>query len=131
MNRSHLFSILCVSLLISSLCIAGCTRDREDRSTMTQNTQDSPLVTINPVSTATTSPAPAGMGGGTQDKTCSQLGGDRCIAGEDCNGSWLDARDSFSCCSKNCTGPGSMGEVLVLEPFEPSPTMDELEGINS
>lgn len=130
MNRSWLFSILCISLLIGSLCIAGCTRDRDDRGTISPTAEEKPVVTkISDIAT-TQSMGSAGNPAGSTGKTCIQLGGDSCITGEDCSGSWLDARDSFSCCSIPCSGTGGAGSVITLEPFEPSPTMDDLVDIS-
>ncbi|MFC1769037.1 hypothetical protein ACFLZX_04710 [Nanoarchaeota archaeon] len=36
------------------------------------------------------------------DNTCASQGGDKCEAGEGCEGEIIDAVDSFSCCSKTC-----------------------------
>jgi len=129
MNRSYLFSILCISLLISSLCIAGCTRDRDDRGTISQTVAEKPVMTKISEIAATESMGSAGNPAGSTGQTCIQLGGDICTTGEDCSGSWLDARDSFSCCSIPCSGTETAGSVITLEPFEPSPTMDDLVDI--
>lgn len=49
-------------------------------------------------------------------KTCVELNGYVCEVGNECEGKWLDASDTFSCCSKKC-GVGE-GEILSIEPFD-------------
>lgn len=50
-------------------------------------------------------------------KTCAELNGYVCEAGNECEGKWLGASDTFSCCSKKC-GPGAEGETLSIDPFD-------------
>lgn len=57
-------------------------------------------------------------------ETCEELGGYICEVGEECEGEWLDASDTFRCCSCNCTA--SEEEPLTIEPFEPTPENEEL-----
>ncbi len=58
--------------------------------------------------------------------TCAQLGGYICNETQDCNGTWLDANDTFRCCSCEC---GQLTyESLVPDTFD-EPTDDALEDI--
>lgn len=63
---------------------------------------------------------------GKESKTCVQLNGYECGGDQGCEGSWLDASDSFSCCSVACEG----GEVLDIEPFEPMPENEDLGDVS-
>lgn len=57
--------------------------------------------------------------------TCTELNGHICSVGDDCIGEWLDASDTFSCCSKTCsTATGE--EILDISPFEETPENEEL-----
>jgi hypothetical protein len=97
-----------VMLVLGTACAAGCAGGRTDR----------------PAQALPAGQAPAAM------KTCSQLGGDICTAGEECSGSWLNsAQDSFSCCSKPCSGAGISGPVVMIEIPGPAQTYEELESI--
>ena len=64
--------------------------------------------------------------GGTGLKTCTGLGGHECTASEECDGTWLEASDSFSCCSQECTPVVDDSEILDIDPFEPSEENEEL-----
>ncbi|RZN36907.1 MAG: hypothetical protein EFT35_07425 [Methanophagales archaeon ANME-1-THS] len=59
-------------------------------------------------------------------KTCTELNGYVCEVGDECPGEWLDASDTFSCCSKPCTSSIREAGVLTIEPFEPNPENEEL-----
>ena len=59
-------------------------------------------------------------------KTCSGLGGSECSVGEECNGQWLDATDSFNCCSQACESTLDEGDILDIDPFEVDPENEEL-----
>lgn len=50
-------------------------------------------------------------------KTCAELNGYVCGTGNECEGKWIDASDTFSCCSKKC-GTGAEGETLSIELFD-------------
>jgi hypothetical protein len=134
MNRASLFSLFCLALLVTSLCMAGCVRDRAERGTVTEMLIPSPVITTAPAAGVPSTPAPAAATvtartvNEVTHKTCTQLGGDICAATGNCPGSWLDAADSFSCCSLPCTGMA--GEVLAIEPFEPLPADEEQEPIS-
>lgn len=128
MNRSSLFSLLCVALLVGSLCTAGCMRERAGQGSVMDTTQAPVVITAPsagvPAAPGTTAPAVTYRAvKETAGKTCSQLGGDVCTATEDCPGSWQEAMDSFSCCSQTCAG--GAGAVLTIEPFDPLPTDEE------
>ena len=134
MNRASLFSLFCVALLVGSLCMAGCVRDRAERGVVTDTLATSPVITTAPAAGVPATPAPAAATVTAQavkevtGRTCSQLGGDICPATGNCSGSWLDAADSFCCCSRPCTG--MPGEVLTIEPFEPLPADEEQDPIS-
>ncbi len=53
----------------------------------------------------------------TSLKTCAELNGYICGVGDECGGKWLDASDTFSCCSKKCEASAG-GEALSIEPFD-------------
>lgn len=133
MKQVSLFSLLCMALLLSSLCMAGCVRDRADRGTVTDTVTPSPVITTAPAAGVPSTPAPATTAvpartaNEVTHKTCTQLGGDICSATGNCPGSWLDAADSFICCSRPCTGVAD--EVLSIEPFEPFPADEEQDPI--
>jgi len=134
MNRASLFSLFCLALLVTSLCMAGCVRDRADRGTVTDTLTPSPVITTAPAAGVPATPAPvatavpARTANEVTHKTCTQLGGDICVVTSECPGSWLDAVDSFSCCSRPCTGMAD--EVLTIEPFEPLPADEEQDPIS-
>jgi predicted small secreted protein len=125
MKRLSQTSLLCVILLVSSLCVAGCVQDQAGRGAMNATPGETPVITIPPSSPAT--PVPVHTVQETGARTCSQSGGDLCSDDEDCSGSWLDAADSFSCCSRPCSG--TAGAVLTIEPFQPLPAYGEQESI--
>lgn len=50
-------------------------------------------------------------------RTCTQLGGYECVIGDECPGSWLEAADTFNCCSTRCEEV----EMLEIEPFQTDP----------
>lgn len=49
-----------------------------------------------------------------------------CEVGEECPGEWLDASDTFSCCSEPCKSTISDEEILTIEPFELDPENEVL-----
>jgi predicted small secreted protein len=126
MKRVSRLSLLCVLLLAGSLCMAGCVQTQAGREAGNDTHGETPVMTaaITPLVT----PVPLRTVQETGAGTCSQLGGDRCSDDEDCAGSWLDAADSFSCCSRPCSGTG--GTVLTIVPFEPLPAYVEQESIS-
>lgn len=128
MNSSTLFSLFCAGLLISSLFIAGCMRDRAGRDApgpAPDRSLSPPAGQASAPASATAPPVTGFVG-----RTCASLGGDICTAGEECTGSWLNAQDSFSCCSRVCTGSAGSGTILTIAPFEPSARMAEQDAIS-
>jgi hypothetical protein len=125
MNRTNFFTLVCAGLLISSLFLAGCVRDRGSHGAEPASVPGM-VMTTTPGTTATPQPSavPAPSG-----KTCAALGGDICTAGEDCSGAWLNAKDAFSCCSRTCSGSAGSGTIVTIVPFEPSATMEEQDPI--
>lgn len=57
----------------------------------------------------------------TTPETCDELDGFECKIDEDCPGEWLDASDTFSCCSVECNST-----KLEIPPFEPTPEDEDL-----
>ena len=52
-------------------------------------------------------------------------------SGEDCSGSYLNnAKDSFSCCSKPCSGTGTAGAVITIETPGPTQNYEDLGSIS-
>lgn len=130
MRRSTLFSIILGLLVVGTVIVAGCTGDRIEQTAPAQPTVRAPAATQTQVTTAAaqvkSSSAPA-----TAMKTCAQLGGDICTSVEDCSGSWLNnAKDSFSCCSKTCSGSGTAGAIITIETPGPSQTYGEMGSIS-
>jgi hypothetical protein len=123
MNR---VSLVCVVLLAGSLCMAGCVQNQAGRGNVTGTPAEIMVVTASPA--VPSPPVTVLTVQETSAKTCSMLGGDICSDDEDCPGSWLDAADSFSCCSKPCSKTG--GVVLTIVPFEPLPPYEEQEPIS-
>lgn len=72
---------------------------------------------------STSTPQIAGL------ETCTELNGYVCGIGEDCLGVWLDASDTFSCCSKNCKSAIEEGDILSIDPFETTPENEDLGDI--
>jgi hypothetical protein len=102
MKVSRTLPVLVTCLfIIVSLAAAGCMAGKER--------QDSP------VAATIAQPSPAIPPSADAD-ACTAIGGEICIAGEACPGSWITASDSFSCCSQSCTGTTPQ-EVLSIEPF--------------
>lgn len=120
MRRSTFFSLIVGMLVVGTVLIAGCTGDGNDKPAPAQPTVGVPAA-AHTVMTTTAAPA-------TVIKTCAQLGGDICTSGEECSGSWLNnAKDSFSCCSKSCSGTGTAGAVITIETPGPVQTYEDLE----
>jgi hypothetical protein len=106
-------------LALSVICVAltsGCVKEEGPRPTPTSTPSATPTPTI------TTSVA-------GKLKTCAELNGSVCEVGEECQGEWLDASDTFSCCSKPCISGISEAGILTINPFEPEPENEELGDI--
>ena len=65
----------------------------------------------------------------SDSKTCAELNGDVCDVGEDCGGQWLDATDTFSCCSQSCQSSAN-GSIIDIDTFELAPENEDLGDIN-
>ncbi|HVP24533.1 MAG TPA: hypothetical protein VMS81_00950 [Methanomicrobiales archaeon] len=106
-------------ILFGAILSPGCARERR---------REGP----NPVPPALTTPALPGRPTITAavpgSATCSAEGGSVCSAGTDCPGRWLDASDTFSCCSSSCTSPGGVATVTI-EPYGTEVTNGDLGSI--
>jgi len=58
-------------------------------------------------------------------KTCAELNGFICGIGENCDEEWLDAYDTFYCCSCECGSSGDGEEILDIGLFEETPENDD------
>jgi len=122
--------ILILAILIFVVLSCGCSqKNKETQSTQpegseTATPQKTPEVEVEGQKTSETSELETTNAGESPD-TCGSLGGDVCEAGEECTGEWLDASDTFSCCSKKCEYEGDE-EILTIEPFETIPENEEL-----
>ena len=112
-------------IAISVICIAltsGCVKEN--------GSAPSPTATPTPTSTTAPSVTPAPSAASITEsgglKTCAELNGYECGMGEECPGEWLDASDTFSCCSEPCTSSTGDEGVLTIEPFELNPENEEL-----
>ncbi|MBI4020218.1 MAG: hypothetical protein HY367_02715 [Candidatus Aenigmarchaeota archaeon] len=56
-------------------------------------------------------------------KTCWDLNGKVCSTGQECTGNWVEASDTFACCSKAC---GGAEEPLTIETFDTTPENADL-----
>ena len=60
-------------------------------------------------------------------KTCAELNGFECEVWEECDGDWLNASDSFRCCSSECGSDSD--DFLTIDLFEETPENEELGDI--
>jgi hypothetical protein len=107
-------------IVISVICIvltSGCVKEKGAAPSSTPTSTTAPPVTSTP------SVTPITESGGL--KTCAELNGYECGLGEDCPGEWLDASDTFSCCSEPCTSSTSDDGIVTIEPFELNPENEE------
>lgn len=106
MHEKYLIILLAVFVVILA---SGCVKESTPGpNEVTTTTAIAPVTsTIVPVTT-TTEEVSAGL------KTCAQEGGHTCESGETCEGNWLDASDTFHCCSELCQSE----EELEVEPFD-------------
>ncbi len=103
-----------IFLLILCILAAGCT----SKTTV----QPIPVTTVpatHPVTKVLT-PVPTTQVTVTDDgsKTCSQLKGTIAIPGQVCPAIWLNASDSFSCCSKLPVSAKTTKPGLVVAPLD-------------
>ncbi len=101
-------TILIIALISTSGCVGG-------KNRQTQTTQ-----TTQPQTTQTTQPPEKDF----DLETCADLGGYICDVGEECEGKWLDAFDTFSCCSERCES--TLEDKLVIDPFDVNPENEDL-----
>jgi hypothetical protein len=95
--------------------ISGCAKKQDSMQETTHEVTE----------TATELPTQPSEAKGIPSKTCAELDGDICEAGEECTGEWLYASDTFSCCSKKCEYEGGQ-EIITIEAFELSEENEEL-----
>ncbi|HLC64740.1 MAG TPA: hypothetical protein VJI46_01295 [Candidatus Nanoarchaeia archaeon] len=81
--------VILVLALISLVILVGCAKKSVE---IQKPAAENPVIAEKPIS------EPA-----VQLPSCSSVGGDVCGAGESCIGELLEASDSFSCCSQQCT----------------------------
>jgi len=60
-----------------------------------------------------------GSSSNEEEKTCSELGGDKCSSEEICEGNWLDASDTSRCCSVSCKPKVETG-LYIIKSYYPS-----------
>ncbi|HUK92958.1 MAG TPA: hypothetical protein VLU98_02860 [Methanomicrobiales archaeon] len=106
-------------ILIGAILTAGCARARNGAGP-------------NPASPALSTPTPpvppANTPAAPGSSTCSAEGGSVCDAGTDCPAKWVDATDTFSCCSQACTVPGGSA-TATIEPYGTEVTNGDLGDI--
>lgn len=72
---------------------------------------------------------PSGTPQGTyESRTCVQQGGTVVRPGEMCDGTWLDATDTFSCCSQTPASAIDRNATITVEPFDLEIAMDDDPG---
>jgi len=109
-SRSLILFILALFFTGSLAVAGGCAAGKGRQTLAASPAIGSPSPTI-PVSAA--------------DTSCGSFGGDICLAGEECPGSWVAASDSVSCCSQSCSGTVP-GGTLTIEPFDTLVENDDL-----
>ena len=62
-------------------------------------------------------------------KTCAELSGYTCDVGEECEAAWLNASDTFSCCSQSCQSDIG-GNIINIDAFELAPENEDLGDLN-
>ena len=87
-----------IVLLLASLVLSGCNQKSNNQDTTT-GIEASSL------------------------KTCEELNGFICDIGADCDEEWLDAYDTFYCCSCECGSSGD--EILGIDLFEETPENED------
>ncbi len=59
-------------------------------------------------------------------KTCAELHGYICNESAECNGTWLNAVDSFRCCSCECELSIDESDILLPDSFDETPENGDL-----
>ena len=117
MDRDKILTLGILIMLISGvILLSGCAGRRSIEKTTTtveipkktETTVEKSTTTIMTTETTTTVEEKKGT-----MKTCSQLNGFKCSTGDECPGKWLDASDTFSCCSVKCKSPTGK-EILTI-----------------
>jgi hypothetical protein len=110
-------------IAISVICIvltSGCVKENGSAPSPTATPTSTTASSVTPAPSAAPITKSSGL------KTCAELNGYECGMGEECPGEWLDASDTFSCCSEPCTSSTGDEGVLTIEPFELNPENEEL-----
>lgn len=58
-------------------------------------------------------------------KTCEELNGYICDIGAECDEEWLNAFDTFHCCSCECESSMDESSILTIELFEETPENED------
>ena len=66
---------------------------------------------------------------GNELKTCAELGGYECDASETCPENWVDASDSFRCCSCDCESDIDEAEFLEIDLFDETPENEDFGAV--
>jgi len=90
------FFLLVVVIMIGALVLSGCNQRNNNQDEIT------------------------GIEAGSL-KTCAELNGFICGIGENCDEEWLDAYDTFYCCSCECGSASDGEEILDIELFDETP----------
>ena len=62
-------------------------------------------------------------------KTCAELNGYVCNENQDCNGTWVNASDTFRCCSCECQSLVNESAILMIDTFDENLMNDSLGDI--
>ncbi|MCK9579070.1 MAG: hypothetical protein M0Q92_01300 [Methanoregula sp.] len=152
MRRNHVLIVVMASILILCLLVtAGCTTipGPELRQTPTpEKTTDpgplnvqtlakktmtslspTPLPTVQSPAQPTVQSAISSTPAGTYElRTCDGLGGMIVTPGEMCPGTWLDAANTFSCCSLMPVSAIDRNDTISIEPLDLVIIMDDNPG---
>lgn len=121
MNKKVLYTIIIIAVIVLLLIIVNISKNSKD-SNIPQDNQDNVIDNSNIVNqdtddsdtTITTETL----------STCVELGGNICTVGIECTGEWLEATDTFDCCSVECGG-----EIITIDPFETNEEIEDLGGL--
>ncbi len=62
-------------------------------------------------------------------KTCAELNGYVCNESQECNGTWVNASDTFRCCSCECQNLVNESGILMTDTFDEDSMNDSLGDI--
>ncbi len=110
--RAYCFMKPAIIILVLCILAAGCTSAPVAKPVPTS--QPTPYMTkaVTPV------PVPQVTVSDDGSKTCTELKGTPVVPGQVCPGSWLNASDSFSCCSKTPVAGKSTKTPIVVAPLD-------------